>query len=464
MSRPGLARTWIYICALALCVLASLPAASEAAGGGDASALLDFATPSLSPRSEGVVAVDSNGPATCSLRFAGPDNAVAGPFRSISRYRHVKWSWRVQRRARIGKWVAFIRCAPTRSALRGAPPLKVPLRVRGGNRRAASGLVTQGSMRVRYQAAAKFGAPGEGSGEVVGEGSGGNPFAYGQCTYYAYERRPDIFIAARRAGVPNNHWHAYWWADNARKARIPVGEAPVVGAIAVFPAGYGGSSVGHVAYVEQVNADGSYVVSERNWNRNPNVTRRRAFPHRGTQFIYGGPAGNPSAPAPPPPPPAPAPAPAPTPAPSATPTPSPPLNRQAVTSYNRMQPGAPHWGVFAAAWQPFVAKSNTLTTLGVTVGKGGYGGGLSVNIRLCTNQPASNGSCNVIGQTSPAVANYGNSQGDIGDVAVTPGATYWIVYLPPQPYGNGWVTYWWGGGTTASTSDQMQAVVLGYNR
>ena len=85
-------------------------------------------------------------------------------------------------------------------------------------------------------------------------------------------------------------------------------------------------------------------------------------------------------------------------------------------------------------------------------------------IRLCANQPDASGNCSVIGQTSPAVVNYGNSQGDIGNVAVTPGATYWIQFFPPQPYGNGWVAYWWAGGSTISTSDQVQAIVLGYNR
>jgi LasA protease len=151
------------------------------------------------------------------------------------------------------------------------------------------------------------------------------------------------------------------------------------------------------------------------------------------------------------------------PTPQPTPAPVAP-NRQAISSYDRMQAGAPHNGTFANAWQQFTAQSNTITTLGVAVGKSGYAGGLTVTISLCTNQPDANGNCNVIGQTAPAVVNYGNSQGDIGDVAATPGATYWIVYFAPQPLGNGWVTYWWAGGSTITTSDQMQAVVRGYNR
>jgi hypothetical protein len=154
-----------------------------------------------------------------------------------------------------------------------------------------------------------------------------------------------------------------------------------------------------------------------------------------------------------------APAPSPAPAPGGTPP-----DRSAVTSYDRMQPGAPNNGVFANAWQPFTARTNTITHIGVTVGKSGYGGGLTVNVRLCANQPDGSGNCSVLGQASPPVVNFGDSEGDIGDVGVTPGQTYWVSYFPPQPYGNGWLTYWWSGGSTASSSDQMQVVVRGYNR
>jgi hypothetical protein len=47
---------------------------------------------------------------------------------------------------------------------------------------------------------------------------------------------------------------------------------------------------------------------------------------------------------------------------------------------------------------------------------------------------------------------------------VSIGATYWVVYYPPQPYGNGWVTYWWAGGSFITESEQLQVSVEGYNR
>ena len=157
----------------------------------------------------------------------------------------------------------------------------------------------------------------------------------------------------------------------------------------------------------------------------------------------------------------------PSPAPGPAPGPPGPApgNRQAITSYNRTAPGAPYHGQFAFAYQAFNAASNRITTLGVTVGNIRYTPGgvapANVNIRLCTNRPDGAGNCDAIAQASPQVVNYGDSQGDVGDVAVTPGVTYWVVYFSPQPYGNGWVTYWWAGGSSIGLSDQMQMVVRG---
>ncbi len=87
----------------------------------------------------------------------------------------------------------------------------------------------------------------------VGGNAGGysnGQFPYGYCTWY---------VATRR--------HVYWsgnawqWWPNARAAGRPEGQTPRVGAIMVTWE----SSYGHVAYVEQVNSDGSWVVSEMNF-------------------------------------------------------------------------------------------------------------------------------------------------------------------------------------------------------
>jgi surface antigen len=154
--------------------------------------------------------------------------------------------------------------------------------------------------------AAPSGRAGASGGNVVGLGGGHNPFPYGQCTYHAYETRSDVYDLAvahgiprggvasttRLGGIPDYWWNAWRWLSNAQRVGIPTGSTPVVGALAVFPRGYGGSAVGHVAYVTHVNPDGTYVVSERNWNYNRNITVRLVHPYPGVGFIYGGPAGN----------------------------------------------------------------------------------------------------------------------------------------------------------------------------
>jgi surface antigen len=76
-------------------------------------------------------------------------------------------------------------------------------------------------------------------------------FTYGQCTWY---------VASRR-NVP---WtgDAWMWAGNARAMGYAEGMVPEPGAIMVT---WESLLYGHVAYVEQVNADSSFVVSEMNF-------------------------------------------------------------------------------------------------------------------------------------------------------------------------------------------------------
>jgi hypothetical protein len=163
----------------------------------------------------------------------------------------------------------------------------------------------------------------------------------------------------------------------------------------------------------------------------------------------------------------PSPSAAPPPPPSAAP---PGFDRHAITSYNRVEPGAPHHGYFDVAWQPFTAKSNTITELGATVGNPALAAGepvpYNLTLRLCSAQPASDGTCpGQLAEVDPQIVNYGATLADIGDVAVTPGATYWIEWLqPPSVAGNTWVTYWWAGGGFITSSEELQALARGYNR
>ena len=77
-----------------------------------------------------------------------------------------------------------------------------------------------------------------------------NNFPPGWCTYY---------VATKRNVTWNGN--AGFWYQNASAQGHPVGPTPKVGAIMVTWESW----AGHVAYVEAVNADGSFVVSEMNW-------------------------------------------------------------------------------------------------------------------------------------------------------------------------------------------------------
>ena len=91
----------------------------------------------------------------------------------------------------------------------------------------------------------------------------GNRFAFGNCTYYVYNRRQ----------IP---WQgdAWAWYGNAQALGFPTGRTPRPGSIMVtWESGYG-----HVAYVESVNPDGSWVVAEMNWVAFNTVDRRLIQP------------------------------------------------------------------------------------------------------------------------------------------------------------------------------------------
>jgi surface antigen len=80
----------------------------------------------------------------------------------------------------------------------------------------------------------------------------GNRFSFGYCTWYVYNRRSVPWLG--------NAWE---WFGQAQSYGYATGQTPRVGAIMVTWE----SSFGHVAYVEAVNSDGSFTVSEMNFVR-----------------------------------------------------------------------------------------------------------------------------------------------------------------------------------------------------
>lgn len=107
----------------------------------------------------------------------------------------------------------------------------------------------------------------------------GNRYAYGYCTYYAYNKR-----AAAGRPIGSNWGNATTWGALARASGFSVDKNPQAGDVFQTSGGWGG--YGHVGYVEIVHADGSITVSEMNyagWNR----ISSRTIPASGVgQFNY----------------------------------------------------------------------------------------------------------------------------------------------------------------------------------
>lgn len=112
--------------------------------------------------------------------------------------------------------------------------------------------IPNGIQVVRYSQASSAGFAWGGFAPVYGS----NGYDYGYCTWY---------VANRRAGigrpVPGNLGNASTWKVLAQRAGFATGPTPQPGAVAwTVPRDY----YGHVAFVEEVYADGSFKVSEMN--------------------------------------------------------------------------------------------------------------------------------------------------------------------------------------------------------
>lgn len=90
------------------------------------------------------------------------------------------------------------------------------------------------------------------------------------CTDWVHSKRPDVPIYSD-AG--------YSWISSAQAEGKATGTSARPGAVAV--------TNGHVAYVESVNSDGSYVVSEMGWDYQAGKFNQRTVqPGTFGQFIY----------------------------------------------------------------------------------------------------------------------------------------------------------------------------------
>ncbi len=111
----------------------------------------------------------------------------------------------------------------------------------------------------------------------IARASAGNRYAFGNCTWYAYERRAQL---GRPVG---SFWgNAATWSMYARAAGYVVNNTPAPGAVMQNGGGYG-----HVAIVESIASDGTLTISEMNCAGNFNrVTSRTVSAGSAAGFTY----------------------------------------------------------------------------------------------------------------------------------------------------------------------------------
>lgn len=84
-----------------------------------------------------------------------------------------------------------------------------------------------------------------------------NRYAWGNCTYWVAYRRAQVGDP-----IPSNWGNAADWASSAESDGYVVDQSPSAGSIMQTPNSAGG--LGHVAFVESVDSDGTWHISEMN--------------------------------------------------------------------------------------------------------------------------------------------------------------------------------------------------------
>ena len=90
-------------------------------------------------------------------------------------------------------------------------------------------------------------------------------YIWGQCT---------AFVAQTLGWIPAGLGNAGDWVNNAQIKGYAISNTPVAGSAVVYSPGGGYSPYGHVAVVEQVLPDGSFLVAEQNY-KGPGITDER---------------------------------------------------------------------------------------------------------------------------------------------------------------------------------------------
>ena len=112
-------------------------------------------------------------------------------------------------------------------------------------------------------------------------------FLTGECTSFVAHRMNQLGINFTNGMKGGTFGHGYMWANNARRLGYRVDHSPSVGAIAWYDQNaFGAWSNGHVAYVAQVNGDGSIVIEEFNWGLLPSDRYVYRHPPRVTDAAH----------------------------------------------------------------------------------------------------------------------------------------------------------------------------------
>ncbi|HEM4070630.1 TPA: CHAP domain-containing protein [Streptococcus suis] len=125
-------------------------------------------------------------------------------------------------------------------------------------------------------------------------GGDGMGYAYGQCTWGVAARINQLGLKLKgrngeKIPIISTMGNGQDWVRTAASLGGETGSTPKAGAIISFAGGSHGSAAayGHVAFIEKVYPDGSFLISETNVNGNPNYTFRRiSGPDSAMSFAY----------------------------------------------------------------------------------------------------------------------------------------------------------------------------------
>ncbi|VKO78966.1 CHAP domain containing protein [Streptococcus pneumoniae] len=119
-------------------------------------------------------------------------------------------------------------------------------------------------------------------------GGDGMGYAYGQCTWGVAARINQLGLKLKgrtgeKISIINTMGNGQDWVGTAARLGGETGKLPKAGAIISFA----GGQYGHVGFVEKVYPDRSFLISETNYNGNPNYTFRKLSGVDGTiSFAY----------------------------------------------------------------------------------------------------------------------------------------------------------------------------------